>query len=143
MLVLPDGFSPLARPAAALPASFDMPLLGAVVEFPVVVPLGDPAVVPVPTAPPAAEPPPVEVSPDCARAKPPVTVSEAAKANVASFMIAPFVVRPEPTRRRTLRSNIAITVGCCSVEGLTGHYPQVAAAIGRGPLRNLCSTAEK
>jgi hypothetical protein len=89
--VLPDGFSPLARPAAALPASFDMPLLGAVVELPVVVPLGeDPAVVPVAAPPPAADPPP----PDCARAKPPVTVSAAAMANVASFMIAPFVVRP-------------------------------------------------
>jgi hypothetical protein len=91
ILVLPDGFSPLARPAAALPASFDMPLLGAVVELPVVVPLGeDPAAVPVAAAPPAADPPP----PDCARAKPPVTVSAAAMANVASFMIAPFVVRP-------------------------------------------------
>jgi hypothetical protein len=82
--------SPLARPAAALPASFDMPLLGAVVELPVVVPPGeDPAVVPVAAAPPPADPPL-----DCARAKPPVTVIEAAKANVANFMIAPFVVRP-------------------------------------------------
>ena len=90
MWVLPDGLSPLARPAAALPASFDMPLLGAVVELPVVVPPGeDPAVVPVAAAPPPADPPL-----DCARAKPPVTVIEAAKANVANFMIAPFVVRP-------------------------------------------------
>jgi hypothetical protein len=94
ILVLPDGFSPLARPAAALPASFDMPLFGALVELPVVVPEAeDPAVVPV-AAPPVADPPPLEVPPDWAKAKPPVTVSAAATANVASFMIAPFLVRP-------------------------------------------------
>ena len=91
-MVLPEGFSPLARPAAALPASFDMPLPGAFVELPVVVPLGDPAVVPLAAVPPAALPP-VE-PPDCARAKPPVSVSVAAKPNVTSFMIAPSVVRP-------------------------------------------------
>jgi hypothetical protein len=90
ILVLPEGFSPLARPAAALPASFDMPLLGAVVELPVVVPLGeDPAVVP-----PVPDPLPLEVPPDCAKAKPPGSVSVAAKANVASFMIDPFLMRP-------------------------------------------------
>lgn len=90
ILVLPEGFSPLARPAAALPASFDMPLLGAVVELPVVVPLGEDPV----AAPPVADPLPLEVPPDCARAKPPVSVSVAAKANVASFMIDPFLMRP-------------------------------------------------
>jgi hypothetical protein len=91
ILVLPDGLSPLARPAAALPAPVDMPLFGAPVELPVVVPLtDDPAVVPV-AAPPAVLPP-VEVPPDCARANPPVAVSAAANANVASFMVAPFPV---------------------------------------------------
>ena len=93
ILLLPDGFSPLARPAAALPASFDMPLFGVLVELPVVVPLTeDPAVVPVAAAPPAAEPPPAEPPPDCARAKLDVSVSAVAKPNVASFMIGPFVV---------------------------------------------------
>ena len=88
--VLPDGFSPLARPAAALPASFDMPLFGAPVELPVVVPLTeDPAVVPVAAAPPAAEPPPAEPLPDCASAKLPVKTSAVANPNAASFMIAP------------------------------------------------------
>ena len=55
-MLLPDGFSPLARPAAAPPASFDMPLLGAVVELPVVVPLGEDPV----AAPPVADPLPLE-----------------------------------------------------------------------------------
>ena len=90
--VLPDGFSPLARPAAALPASFDMPLFGAPVELPVVVPLTeDPAVVPVAAAPPAAEPPPAEPLPDCASAKLPVKTSAVANPNVASFMVAPLL----------------------------------------------------
>jgi hypothetical protein len=89
--VLPDGFSPLARPAAALPASFDMPVFGAPVELPVVVPLTeDPAVVPVAAAPPAAEPPPAEPLPDCASARLPVKTSAVANPNVASFMIAPL-----------------------------------------------------
>jgi hypothetical protein len=89
MLVVPDGFSPLACPAAALPAPFDMPLFAAPVELPVVVPpTEDPAVVPV-----AAEPPPVEVPPDCARANVLVNASAIASPIVASFMIAPFLVR--------------------------------------------------
>ena len=93
ILLLPDGFSPLARPAAALPASFDMPLFGTPVELPVVVPLTeDPVVVPVAAAPPAAEPPPVEPPPDCASAKVPVSASAVANPNVASFMIAPLLV---------------------------------------------------
>ena len=92
ILLLPDGFSPLARPAAALPASFDMPVFGAPVELPVVVPLTeDPAVVPVAAAPPAAEPPPAEPLPDCASARLPVKTSAVANPNVASFMIAPLL----------------------------------------------------
>ena len=92
ILLLPDGFSPLARPAAALPASFDMPLFGAPLELPVVVPLTeDPAVVPVAAAPPAAEPPPAEPLPDCASAKLPVKTSAVATPNVARFMIAPLL----------------------------------------------------
>jgi len=131
--VLPDGFSPLARPAAALPASFDMPLFGAPVELPVVVPLTeDPAVVPVAAAPPAAEPPPAEPLPDCASAQLPVSPSAAANANVASFMIAPFLVRHRQRGSRALRSNILITVRCCSVEDFTGHHLQVAIPVGGG-----------
>jgi hypothetical protein len=118
-LVLPDGFRPLLRAAAALPASFDMPLLGAPVELPVVVPVAeDPAVVPV--APPAAEPPPVEVPPDCASAKLAVNVSAVAKPNVASFMIGPFVVALGQRGRPALCSRLPITVRCCSVEGFCG-----------------------
>jgi hypothetical protein len=86
MLVVPDGFRPLACPAAALPAPVDMPLFAAPVELPVVVPpTEDPAV--------AAEPPPVEVPPDCARANVLVSASAVANPIVASFMIAPFLVR--------------------------------------------------
>ena len=88
MLVVPDGFRPLACPAAALPAPFDMPLFTPV-ELPVVVPpTEDPAVVPV-----AAEPPPVEVPPDCASANVLVSASAIANPIVASFMIVPFLVR--------------------------------------------------
>ena len=116
ILVLPDGLSPLARPAAALPASFDMPLL-APVELPVVVPaVEDPAVVPVAAAPPVAELPPVEAPPDCASAKPAVNVSAVAKPNVASFMIGPFVVARGQRGRPAQRSRPPITVRCCSVE---------------------------
>ena len=67
-----------------------MPLLGAPVELPVVVPVAeDPVVVPVAAAPPVAEPPPAEPPPDCASAKLPVKASAVANPNVASFMIAP------------------------------------------------------
>ena len=64
--VLPDGFSPLFRPAAALPALLLMPVpAGLLVALPVVVPVvGDPVVVPLVAAPPVAELPPV----DCASA---------------------------------------------------------------------------
>jgi hypothetical protein len=102
MLVVPDGFSPLARPAAALPASFDMPLFGTPAELPVVVPpTEDPAVVPVA----AAEPPPVEVPPDCASANVPVSASAIANPIVASFMIAPLLVRNGQRDPRALRSS--------------------------------------
>ena len=67
-----------------------MPLLGAVVELPVVVPLGEDPV----AAPPVADPLLLEVPPDCARAKPPESISVGGKANVASFMIDHFLMRP-------------------------------------------------
>jgi hypothetical protein len=65
--VLPDGFSLLFAPAAALPALLDMPEL-VPVALPVVVPVeGDPVAVPLAAAPPVAEPP-AEPAPDCASA---------------------------------------------------------------------------
>jgi hypothetical protein len=68
MLVVPDGFKPLFRAAAALPASFDMPLFRLPVELPVVVPLTEePEFVPVAAVPPADECPPAEL-PVCASA---------------------------------------------------------------------------
>jgi hypothetical protein len=90
--VFPDGFTPLFRAAAALPALLVMPVLGSVpVALPVVVPpVEDPVVVPLVAAPPVAELPPVEVPLDCASAKLPVKTNAVANANVASFMIAPF-----------------------------------------------------
>lgn len=87
--MLPDGFKPLFRAAAALPASFDMPLFRLPVELPVVVPpTEEPEFVPVAAVPPAVVPPPVE-PPVCANAQVPVNPSAVANANVASFMIAP------------------------------------------------------
>jgi hypothetical protein len=68
--VFPDGFSPLFRPAAALPALLFMPVSAVPpVALPVVVPpVEDPAVVPLVAAPPVAEPPPAEPPLDCASA---------------------------------------------------------------------------
>ncbi|KRR21159.1 hypothetical protein CQ14_22080 [Bradyrhizobium lablabi] len=97
MSVLPDGFSPLFRPAAALPASLLMPVLGLVpVALPVVVPLVDgPVAAPLVAAPPAPELPPAEPLPDCANATVPVNASVVANPNAASFMTAPFLVALE------------------------------------------------
>jgi hypothetical protein len=66
MWVFPDGFTPLFRAAAALPALLVMPVsAGLPVALPVVVPVvEDPVVVPPVAAPPVAELPPV----DCASA---------------------------------------------------------------------------
>jgi hypothetical protein len=68
--VLPDGFSPLLAPAAALPALLDMPVLGLVpIALPDVVPVvEDPAIVPLVAAPPVAELPLAEPPLDCASA---------------------------------------------------------------------------
>jgi len=68
--VFPDGFSPLFRPAAALPALLVIPVSAVPpVALPVVVPVvEDPAVVPLVDAPPVAELPPVEPPVDCASA---------------------------------------------------------------------------
>jgi hypothetical protein len=120
--VFPDGFSPLFRPAAALPGLLFMPVsAGLPVALPVVVPLvEDPVVVPPVAAPPVAELPPAEppLDPlDCASAQVPVNASAVANPNVASFMIAPFLgLRNGATRCARMRSSIAITVLCCSVE---------------------------
>jgi hypothetical protein len=121
--VFPDGFSPLFRPAAALPALLVMPVSAVPVALPVVVPVvGDPVVVPLVAAPPVAELPPAEppLDPlDCASAQVPVNASAVANPNVASFMIAPFLgLRNGATRCARMRSSIAITVLCCSVEDL-------------------------
>lgn len=90
MLVLPHGLRPLFRAAAALPASFDMPLF----RFPAaepVVPLAAPEVVPLAAVPPVGELPPVEL-PLCASAQVAVSPSAVANASVASLMIAPWLV---------------------------------------------------
>jgi hypothetical protein len=90
--VLPDGFTPLFRPAAALPGPLLMPLsAGLPVALPVVVPVvGEPIVVPVAAAPPVAELPAVPPPVDCANAQVPVKASAVASPNAASFMVAPF-----------------------------------------------------
>jgi hypothetical protein len=68
--VFPDGFAPLFRAAAALPALLVMPVSAVPpVALPVVVPPAeDPVVVPLVAAPPAAELPPAEPPLDCASA---------------------------------------------------------------------------
>ena len=68
--VFPDGFSPLFRPAAALPALLVTPVSAVPpVALPVVVPLvEDPVVVLLVAAPPVAELPPVVPPVDCASA---------------------------------------------------------------------------
>jgi hypothetical protein len=68
--VFPDGFTPLFRAAAALPALLFMPVSAAPpVALPVVVPpMEDPVVVPLVAAPPVAALPPVEPPLDCASA---------------------------------------------------------------------------
>ena len=95
MSVFPDGFSPLFRPAVALPALLPMPVLGLVpVALPVVVPpVDDPVAVPLLAAPPVPELPPAEPLPDCASATVLVNASAVANPNAASFMTAPFLLR--------------------------------------------------
>jgi hypothetical protein len=113
--VLPDGFSALFRPAAALPGPLLMPVLP--VALPVVVPVaGDPVVVPLAAVPPVAELPPVAPPVDCANAEVPVKISAVAKPNVVSFMIDPFLAVQGKRAPRVLRSNSSITVRCCSHE---------------------------
>jgi hypothetical protein len=92
MWVFPDGFTPLFRAAAALPASLLMPVVELPpVPLPVVVPpVEEPAVAPLVAAPPVPELPPAEPPLDCARARELVKTSAVANPNVASFMIAPF-----------------------------------------------------
>ena len=64
--VFPDGFAPLFRAAAALPALLVMPVLG---SAPVALPVVVPVVVPLVAAPPVDELPPAEPPLDCASAK--------------------------------------------------------------------------
>jgi len=118
MSVFPDGFSPLFRPAAALPASLLMPVPGLVpVALPVVVPPVDgPVAVPLVAAPPVPELPPAE-PPDCASAKPLENANAVANPKVASFMTAPFLLRWGQTRSAGPRSCLPITDRCCSAEG--------------------------
>jgi hypothetical protein len=93
--VFPDGFSPLFRAAAALPALLVTPVSAVPpVALPVVVPLvEDPVVVLLVAALPVAELPLAEPLLDCASAQVPVKTSAVANPNVASFMIAPFSCR--------------------------------------------------
>jgi hypothetical protein len=90
--LFPEGFSPLACPAAALPALLAVPVpVVPPVAFPLVVPpVGDPVVVPLVAAPPVVELPPAAPPVDCASAQVPVSASAVASPNVASFMVAPF-----------------------------------------------------
>jgi hypothetical protein len=92
--VLPDGFAPLFRAAAALPALLLTPVSAVPpVALPDVVPVvEDPVVVLLVAAPPVAELPPVDPPLDCASAKLPVKTTAVANPNVASFMMAPFPV---------------------------------------------------
>ena len=86
--VFPDGFAPLFRAAAALPALLVTPVSAVPpVALPDVVPVvEDPVVLLV--VPPVL--PPAELPVDCASAKLPVKTSAVANPNVASFMMAPF-----------------------------------------------------
>jgi hypothetical protein len=87
--VFPDGFTPLFRAAAALPALLVTPVSAVPpVALPVVVPVVEDPVVVLLVAPPTPVLPPV----DCASAKLPVKTSAVANPNVASFMMAPFLV---------------------------------------------------
>jgi hypothetical protein len=91
--VFPDGFAPLFRAAAALPALLVTPVSAVPpVALPVVVPVVEDPVVVLLVVPPAPVLPPAEVPVDCASAKLPVRTSAVAKPNVASFMMAPFLV---------------------------------------------------
>jgi hypothetical protein len=115
--VFPDGFAPLFRAAAALPALLVMPVsAGLPVALPDVVPpevvalVEDPVAVPLVAAPPAAELPPV----DCASAQVLVNASAVANPNVTSFMIAPFPAVYGQRGPRRLRSSLSITLRCCS-----------------------------
>jgi hypothetical protein len=123
--VFPDGFTALFRPAAALPASLLMPVLGLVpVALPVVVPpVEDPAVAPPVAVPPVPEPPPAEPPLDCANAKLLVKTSAVANPSVASFMIAPFCCIGSKRGPPAQRSCLPITVRCCSVD--VARAPQV------------------
>ncbi|WP_334516492.1 hypothetical protein [Bradyrhizobium sp. AZCC 1693] len=124
--LFPDGFSPLFRPAAALPALLVMPVSALpVVALPVVVPLVEgPVVVLLVAAPPVAELPPAEPPVDCASAQVPVNASAVANPNVASFMIAPFLgLRRGKRGPRSPRSCLPITVRCCSHEDF--NWPQM------------------
>jgi hypothetical protein len=91
--VFPDGFAPLFRPAAALPALLVTPVSAVPpVALPDVVPVVEDPVVVLLVAPPAPVLPPAELPVDCASAKLPVKTSAVANPNVASFMMAPFLV---------------------------------------------------
>ena len=98
----PDGFTPLFRAAAALPALLVMPVSAVPpVALPdVVPPVEDPVVVPLVAAPPVAELPPVEPPLDCASAQVPVNASAVANPNVAIFMmlLLLFLLRNVQTR---------------------------------------------
>src|SRR5829696_10150940 len=84
--VFPDGFTPLFRAAAALPALLVTPVSAVPpVALPVVVPVVEDPVVVLLVAPPV--PPPAELPVDCASAKLPVKTSAVANPNVASFMM--------------------------------------------------------
>ena len=89
--VFPDGFAPLFRAAAALPALLVTPVSAVPpVALPDVVPVVEDPVVVLLVAPPLL--PPAELPVDCASAKLPVKTSAVANPNVASFMMAPFPV---------------------------------------------------
>src|SRR5215213_6002415 len=90
--VFPEGFTPLFRAAAALPALLVTPVSAVPpVALPDVVPVVEDPVVVLLVVPPLL--PLAELPVDCASAKLPVKTSAVANPNAASFMMAPFLLR--------------------------------------------------
>ena len=127
----PDGFTPLFRAAAALPALLVMPVSAVPpVALPdVVLPVEDPVVVPLVAARPVAEFLPVEPPLDCASAQVPVNVSAVANPNVAIFMIAPFLAAQGQTRSASPAFPPADHSSLLSIKIFTCHTCGIAVVL--------------